>query len=342
MYEPRNHSDHFDISATGILFSATEDDIADPNKTASSSIYHIPLSALSAASVDMPAQIPLQVDGDTQSSHHQGWCSHLRFSPDQSTIAFIRAPMRTLLNPSIWIKSATSQSAVDMFATITRASWNLIHCGFKFAPNSQSIYFDAQDFGRVSLYALDLRTKAMPISIVCGGSVSSCHVLCKNKDGTVKLLVTISSLVDPWICQIVKASGGAGLEPQVLSNLSQDTNIGLSRRQISEIYFKGAGDYGVHAWVIKPSDFDLNKKIPIMCSRTWGPLRRMERCLEYKSMLSLCTCPETNSLTANSGTQPSGQSKDILSSLQTSREARDVDLKWPQVIGPRVQQKSIH
>ncbi|KAH8199448.1 hypothetical protein TruAng_006386 [Truncatella angustata] len=269
MYEPENHTHHFDIGEKGIVFSATENDIADPTNIAPSSIYYLPFTSLSTTCTHTPNMILLQTGGGSQSSSSQGWCSYPKFSPDGSVIAFLRAPTRASLNPSIWVKYNESPSAVDVFATITMKKWELIPSDFKFAADGHSIYIEAQDSGRAALYGLDLRPNAVPSPIIRNGSVSSYHILCHDKDGTEKLLVTSSSLIEPWFCQVIQAKGFADFEPQILSNISQQINLGLSQGQISEIHFKGAGDYTVHAWVIKPNDFDPNKKYPLCI--LWNP-----------------------------------------------------------------------
>lgn len=273
VYEPMNHTDSFDICDDGILFAATEDDLADPTKTASISIYHLPLASMSTAEINIPNRISLHTDVATRSSSDQGWCSLPKFSPDGSIIAFLGAPTRSeWLSSSIWVKYPGSQSAVDVFTTITGKRWNLIPSGFEFAPDGHSLYVEIPDAGRVSLYAIDLRLDAVPIPIVRTGSVSSYHVLSpKDKDSAAKLLVTSSTLVEPWFCQIIETKGIAEPEPQVVSSISQHIDIGLSRKQISEIHFKGAGDYPVHAWVIRPNDFDSNKKYPLCVLVHGGP-----------------------------------------------------------------------
>ncbi|KAH8647304.1 prolyl oligopeptidase [Xylariales sp. PMI_506] len=273
VYEPGDHADDFDIGVKGIVFAATEDDIFDPTKPVSKSIYHLPLSALSTTSgTDLPTRMSVQIDADTQSTSHEEWCSHPRFNHDESAIAFLRAPTMNSLDESIWIKRLPSPSAVDVFTTVTGAQWNLIPSNFEFAPDSQSLYIQAQNSGRVSLFELELRTDAIPTAIGCNGSVSSYHVLHnKDKHDTARLLITSSSLIDPWICQIVKTDGVSGLEPRIISNLSEHVDLGLSRDQISETYFEGAGEYNVHAWVVKPSNFDVDKKYPLCILVHGGP-----------------------------------------------------------------------
>jgi len=57
----------------------------------------------------------------------------------------------------------------------------------------------------------------------------------------------------------------------VSSNSKRGKAFGLSEDQVGEIYYKGAGDYQVHAWVVKPSNFDKSKKYPLAFLVHGGP-----------------------------------------------------------------------
>jgi dipeptidyl aminopeptidase/acylaminoacyl peptidase len=59
-------------------------------------------------------------------------------------------------------------------------------------------------------------------------------------------------------------------DPWIVSKTSKLNNIGLSPKQVSEIYFEGTADYFVHAWVIKPRDFDPSKKKYPLCLQVHG------------------------------------------------------------------------
>lgn len=272
MYEPGNHSEHFDISDKGILFSATADEIGDPSKPASNHIYYLPLPLQEDRVIDAAIKISLQIDADAQSTAGQGWCFSPKFSPDGATIAFMRAAAKNSLDPSIWVKFAESEHAVNVFTTITSKPWNLIPDGFKFAPDGHSLYIEALDSGRAALFALALLPNAVPTYVVRDGSVSAYHDLpTEDEHGEHQLLVTSSSLVEPWYCQIVRPRETIASPPQILSKISWQANIDLSREQISEIHFPGVGDYDVHAWVVKPRNFDSNRKYPLCILVHGGP-----------------------------------------------------------------------
>jgi len=47
--------------------------------------------------------------------------------------------------------------------------------------------------------------------------------------------------------------------------------FGLSQDQVDEFWYAGAEDYNVHAWVLKPSNFDKNEKYPLAYLIHGGP-----------------------------------------------------------------------
>lgn len=219
-----------------------------------------------------PIRISLQADIDMQAMLPRGYCSQPRFSPNGLMIAFLRSPFGRALDVSIWIKHADSRSAIDVFSMVTGRNWNLIPDGAEFTPDSHALYIQAQDAGRGALYKLELLPNGYPETIIRSGTVSAYHTLCHDKDGIDKLLVTTSTLVEPWIYQICDTSIINNSEPWVISRASRHFSLGLSSKQVSEIYFEGAGDYVVHAWVVTPRDFDSSKnKYPLCLIVHGGP-----------------------------------------------------------------------
>lgn len=186
MYEPVNHGEHFDINDKGILFSATEDEIGDPDKSATNHIYHVPFPLPADGIMNAAIKISLEMSSDAQSTAGQGWCFSPKFGPDGATIAFMRGPARNSLDPSIWVKFAGSANAVDVFKTITKKPWNLIPDGFKFSPDSRSLYVEAPDSGRDAFFLLKLLPNAVPAPIVRDGSVSAYHNLPAENEESIR------------------------------------------------------------------------------------------------------------------------------------------------------------
>lgn len=150
---------------------------------------------------------------------------------------------------------------------ITGRPCNLIAQGFRFAPDGHALYIQAPDSGRTSLYKLGLLPNAEPQLLFRGGSVTAYHDLRQGEDDIGKLLITASSFVEPWLYQISDTSATSEelALPRDVSRASQHIALGLSQKQVSEMYFEGAGDYVVQAWVIKPRGFDPSKKRYPLC-----------------------------------------------------------------------------
>lgn len=103
--------------------------------------------------------------------------------------------------------------------------------------------------------------------------------------GPTKLLLTMTSLIDNSLYTIVdpgflpNLSGSIQTKRYSMDLVSSQSrsglSFGLSRSQLGEIWFKGAGDYDVHALVIRPSNFDAeenrDKKYPLALLIHGGP-----------------------------------------------------------------------
>jgi dipeptidyl aminopeptidase/acylaminoacyl peptidase len=83
-----------------------------------------------------------------------------------------------------------------------------------------------------------------------------------------KLLISSTSFLDNSLffsvgpAAAVKSNATKGTT-LILANLKNGTTYGLSQSQVGEVFYKGAGDYFVHAWIIKPSFFKENETYPL-------------------------------------------------------------------------------
>ncbi|ORY65158.1 prolyl oligopeptidase [Pseudomassariella vexata] len=266
MYQPSNSTDDFDISDKGIVFAGREFEVGDPTMVNISSVYYVLLESYVEVSSQGPRKIAIQSNVD------KSYCSHPRFSPDGSMIAFLRAPYGRGTAVSIYVNHLDSPRAINVFTMVTGKKWTLIPASFEFAPSGYFVYITADDCGRVGLYRLDLQPNAYPKTLLRSGAVSAYHPLKQDKDDIDRVLVTSSNLIQPSIFQIVDGDRGIESEPYVISTASQLTNLGLSPRQVSEIYFEGGGDYCVQAWVVKPRDFDPSREYPLLLQVHGGPI----------------------------------------------------------------------
>ncbi|KAK8051091.1 alpha/beta-hydrolase [Apiospora rasikravindrae] len=279
IYEPDDPLAHFDICEGGIVFAASPTRVKDYRHSRTSDIYYLPLESFTKDSATGPRKIAVAGDGDGDGG--PSYCFHPRISPDGSMIAFLRAPFGRLLKVSIYVHqlgaNATGEAATDVFATVTGKPWSLVPSGLEFSTDGHFLYVDAEDCARHGLYRLDLQPNASPRTLLRDGSVKAYYPLpARDGDdgGAEKVFVSSANIVEPSIYQIIEAdpAAGAEAEPWTVSKASHLENLGLSRKQVSEIYFEGgAGDYCVQAWVIKPRDFDPEKKYPLCLVVHGGP-----------------------------------------------------------------------
>jgi len=76
--------------------------------------------------------------------------------------------------------------------------------------------------------------------------------------------------VDNSIYSILDPSEPAGLRP--ISSISKNGKaFGLSQDQVDDFWYQGDGDYKVHAWIMKPSNFDKSKTYPLAYLIHGGP-----------------------------------------------------------------------
>jgi dipeptidyl aminopeptidase/acylaminoacyl peptidase len=84
------------------------------------------------------------------------------------------------------------------------------------------------------------------------------------------LLVSSNSLVDNSTYTIVDPSGESA-SVVVSSNSRAGSMFGLSPDQVSSIWWKGANDHPVHAWMVRPSFFRADQKYPLAYLVHGGP-----------------------------------------------------------------------
>ncbi|KAL8346905.1 hypothetical protein RB598_000662 [Gaeumannomyces tritici] len=184
----------------------------------------------------------------------------------------------------------SSLSAFDVLC-----NWDLRPSRFEYHPSGRSIVVMASDSGCVELHRLALEGHA-PVAPTLlfrpsVGSVHGFHVVSKGAAaaaaaaattttttpataGQQLLLVSSSSLTDGGgVFQLVGYDNiGAldhdGFESATLAagpDRRGGVRFDLSRvRQVSEMYFEGGGDYCVRAFVVRPSNFDADKRYPLV------------------------------------------------------------------------------
>ncbi|OTB06295.1 hypothetical protein M426DRAFT_115079 [Hypoxylon sp. CI-4A] len=253
MRGPAKYGIHYDISWKGVALSAWDRSAKDPGLINSSEIYYIRLESFRAATTHAPLKLGVKNNSGPV------------FSPDGLAIAFCNNSEK---DDRIYIHELESNTTHIAFGSEVEKEYQLDINGFRFSSNGRALYMGLEDTGRISLYKVDLRPDAYPQLLMRSGCISAFFPFGEGSDE--KLLVSTSSLIDSKSYHIVHAHGGH--EPELLSSTTDNgAQLGLSPTQVSELYFQGAGDYRIHAWMVRPSNFDENKKYPLVIHVHGGP-----------------------------------------------------------------------
>jgi dipeptidyl aminopeptidase/acylaminoacyl peptidase len=246
----------FDISKNGLVFVARDPKL-DPANHTKTDLYYIPLKTFTEPQAPSPQIV--------KTGSLKGYSNDPVFSPDAKSVVFQRMKdiqyesdkQRLLIVPDI-----TDLTNVQEFYETEdgNGAWDRRPDAITFSKDGTELYVTAEENGHVKLFKLPASPRhatKLPEAIVSDGSVSSAQIL---PDG--KLLVSSNSLVENSAYSVVDPTNPSG-SSIISSNSKLGKVLGLSRDQVDEFWYAGAGDYKVHAWVVKPSNFDKSKKYPL-------------------------------------------------------------------------------
>jgi dipeptidyl aminopeptidase/acylaminoacyl peptidase len=246
----------FDISKNGIVFVA-KDPKLDPANHTKTDLYYIPLRTFTEHQAPSPQII--------KTGNLKGYSQSPVFSPDAKSVVFTRMKSDQYESDKprlLLVQDISDLTNVQEFYETKdgEGRWDLRPEGVTFSKDGSELYVTAEENGRGKLFKLPASpsyASELPIAIVNDGTVTDTKLL---PDG--KLLISSNSLVDNSIYSIIDPS-----KPSELSKISSVSKsgkaFGLSQDQVDEFWYEGAEDYSVHAWVLKPSNFDKSKKYPL-------------------------------------------------------------------------------
>ncbi|KAL8999691.1 MAG: hypothetical protein Q9169_001508 [Polycauliona sp. 2 TL-2023] len=267
---PFGGADDFDISSTGVLFVA-KDPSRNPAFNTKGNLYFVPIEDFSETPSSKPRIFEVE--------KLQGAASSPVFSPDGNSAAFLQMEKNGYesdRNRIVYVPDVSNiqASARTQLVEISdgQAEWDLSPGSVAISPGGSMLLLVVEDKGNDVLFKIDLAVSSTnspshPRPLTGSGAVSDVQPL---KVGSNELFVSSTSLVDNSIYTIVDPDRPA--EARMVSSHSRDgTSFGLSREQVSEIWFQGTGDYQVHAIVMKPSNFSENQKYPLAYMIHGGP-----------------------------------------------------------------------
>ncbi|KAK0657203.1 Alpha/Beta hydrolase protein [Cercophora newfieldiana] len=256
----------FDISAKGLVFVAKDPKI-DPAIYTKTDLYFVPIVEFTEPKPPSPKIIEtLCLEGYTQSPV---------FSHCGRKVAFTRMRSRQYESdkPRVLLLRDVDNiaPAEEFFETKDgEGAWDYRPESLIWSADDSTLYATAEHQGRTLVWELPadpVHAKDLPTEVkTVEGSVGDIRLL---GDSSKKLFVTSTSLIDNSCYSVIDPSHGTA--SVVSSGSKQGKTFGLNRSSCGEIWFKGAGGYPVHALVLRPSNFDKNKKYPLAFLIHGGP-----------------------------------------------------------------------
>jgi dipeptidyl aminopeptidase/acylaminoacyl peptidase len=254
----------FDIGKAGIIFIAKDPTLDDASYT-KTDLYYVALKSFS----ERPPAPKVVKTGNLK-----GYCGSPVFSPDAKSIAFTRMKsdkyesdkQRILLIPNI-----TDLSNVqEFFETKSgQGGWDRRPDSILWSGDGKELYVTAEKEGRNLLWKLPASPRlatSLPEPMTRTGTVIDVKLL---KEGDKQLFISSNSLIDSSTYSVLDPS-----EPSKTRTISSSSKggkaFGLNEKQCDEIWFDGA-ESKVHALIMKPSQFDKNKKYPLAYLIHGGP-----------------------------------------------------------------------
>lgn len=263
---PFGSTGDFDISKAGLVFIAKDPNL-DPASHTKTDLYYIPLKYFTEPVAPDPQVI--------FTGCFRGYCGSPAFSPDGRSLAFTRMKIDGYESdkPRLFLISDINDiyNVQEFFESKDgNGFWDRCPGKIIWSSDGDKIYVVAEEHGRAKLFELPSKPSLatnLPKAIISSGSINDVKVL-RGDDR--RLLVTSTSFIESSQYCIVDPIGNTG-DTIISSSSKGGKAFGLSQDQVGELWYKGAGDYDVHAWIIKPSNFDKRKRYPLAYLIHGGP-----------------------------------------------------------------------
>ena len=183
-----------------------------------------------------------------------------KFSPDGRYIAYSGFDQKKYMYhvSNLYIMSSNGQNSSILAGKLDRSIRN-----FTWAPDSKGLYFTAGDKGSSNLHFVP--TEADSIKQITKGEqmISS---LCLSKNN--RAVATLTSPHEPG--DLVAFSPQKPVLKKI-TGVNDDILEGVKLGDVEEIWYKSFDGLDIQGWIVKPPDFDPNKKYPLMLQIHGGP-----------------------------------------------------------------------
>ena len=195
----------------------------------------------------------------TKISDHEEADQSPRFSPDGKWIAFTGS-VRERDHPKIWL----APSAGGAPSQLAAAGLDLIPTNLRWAEAGRALLFEAGARGELHLFRVDVATKNVKQITKGARAVRSAD----SNDSARLLAYTANDfkkLDDLYVADL------SGANERRLTRLNAKLWSRLRLQDVERFTYKGADDFDIDAFLVKPLDWEMGKKYPMILSIHGGP-----------------------------------------------------------------------
>ena len=185
------------------------------------------------------------------------------YSPDGEAIALLTQNMRRSMDDDYRI-AVIDRNSIDRNGgkVLLKNQWDRnINPPLKWAADGKSIYFTADEFGRLNVWRLPVSSNK-PALVVQGGTVTDFDVKAD------KVVFVRNNMSAP---PRVFASDADGKNATAIESFNAALMAKFKWGEVKEFTIKGWNNEPVQMWVVYPPNFDAKKKWPLVHNIHGGP-----------------------------------------------------------------------
>ncbi len=200
---------------------------------------------------------------------NQAWDTQPVFSPDGKTLAYLAMSRPGYESDQFRI---VLQPWPDGKPRVLTENWDRSPSDFCWAPDGNTIFAAAANLGQKSLFAIDVKTGKARV-VVKHGNIGSPGVAAG------RVVFSLCSLGSPAELYSAKPDD---TKLKKITNINTDKLAAVRMGEYEQFTFKGWNDEVVYCYVVKPIDFDPNKKYPVAFLIHGGPQGSFGNTFHYR------------------------------------------------------------
>jgi dipeptidyl aminopeptidase/acylaminoacyl peptidase len=195
----------------------------------------------------------------TRISDHEETDNNPRWSPDGQTIAFT-GELHERDHPKIWLASAKAGTV----SVLAAHDLDLIPAGLEWSEDGKSLFFESGVKGEFQLFRVDLARKSVE-------QISSGARAVRNAEINSRINTRVYMANDFKHLDNLYVSDLSGAKERKLTNLNEALWKQLQFADVERFTYKGADDWDVDGFFVKPINWQPGKKYPMILSVHGGP-----------------------------------------------------------------------